>query len=392
MKSIGLIGGMSLVSTLEHYKFINQIVQERNGDLSSADILLHSLDFVSIKTLQENGEWDKIGELLANSARKLEKASAACILICTNTMHKIAPAIEASVSIPLLHIADATAAAIKARNISKVALFGTRYTMEEPFLRERLERNGLIVIIPNNEERTSIHNIIYGELVKNVFKDDSRATYITIMRALQQRGAEAMVLACTEIPMLVKPEHTDIPLFDPTYLHAQAAVEFAMAPCTLDSSESAEQELPLTTRRLIEVFGGETTQGWGSSTFTGKLSNTLEATAKKVYRTSTTNLFEGCGDSMWKGWKLMAKFSGPVESISEQLMKHDDFQFTLRADCLINAHDHPDVAATALNNAFSCPYINEIVVYGTGDGEAMQGMLIIAAQNEQYVILTSMND
>ncbi len=229
MKTIGLIGGMSWVSTADYYRYINEMVQERLGGVSAADILLHSLDFGPIERLQASDDWETMSDVLAKSAVALEKAGAACLLICTNTMHKVAPAVEAAVGVPLIHIADAAAAAIRAESKDSIALLGTRYTMEKPFLRQRLEQNGLTVMIPNAAERTIIHEIIYGELVRNLFTEDSRNAYIRIMEALQRRGAQAMVLACTEIPMLVKQSDTSVPLFDPTYLHAKAAVDFALA-------------------------------------------------------------------------------------------------------------------------------------------------------------------
>ncbi len=228
MKKIGLIGGMSWVSTVDYYRYINTLVQERLGGLSSAEIMLESLNFSPIAALQSADDWPALDSILAESAKRLEQAGADCVLICANTMHKCAPAVEAAIDIPLIHIADATAQAIKADGMTKVALLGTRYTMELPFLRDRMAANGLDVIVPNDAQRTTIHDIIYGELVKNIFTDDSRSAYIDIMQALQSDGSEAMVLACTEIPMLVTNEHTDIPLFDPTFIHAQAAVDFAL--------------------------------------------------------------------------------------------------------------------------------------------------------------------
>jgi aspartate racemase len=229
MKTIGLIGGMSWVSTADYYRYINEMVQARLGGVSSADILLHSLDFDPIERLQTAGDWNTMGHILTESAIKLERAGAQCILICTNTMHKVAPAVEAAIDVPLIHIADAAAVAVKAESKNTIALLGTRYTMEKPFLRQRLEQNGLEVMIPSAAERATIHDIIYGELVKNVFTDDSRRAYIRIMETLEKRGAQAMVLACTEIPMLVKQADTSVPLFDSAYLHAKAAVDFALA-------------------------------------------------------------------------------------------------------------------------------------------------------------------
>ena len=229
MKTIGLIGGMSWVSTADYYRYINEMVQKRLGGVSSAEILLHSLNFDPIEHLQVTDDWDTMGSILANSALKLERAGADCVLICTNTMHKVAPVVEAVLKVPLIHIADATAAAVKAESKRSIGLLGTRYTMESAFLRERIEENGLEVIIPNANERTVIHNIIYNELVKNVFTDESRDAYVRIIEALEARSAQAMLLACTEIPMLVKQTDTSVPLIDPTYIHAKAAVEFALA-------------------------------------------------------------------------------------------------------------------------------------------------------------------
>lgn len=229
MKTIGLIGGMSWVSTADYYRYINEMVQERLGGVSSAEILLHSLNFDPIERLQVADDWDTMGSVLADSALRLERAGAECVLICTNTMHKVAPMVEAALKVPLIHIADATAAAINADSRRSIGLLGTRYTMESAFFRQRLEENGLEVIVPNVDERTIIHDIIYNELVKNVFTNESRDAYVRIIKNLEGRDAQAMVLACTEIPMLVKQADTSVPLFDPTYIHAKAAVEFALA-------------------------------------------------------------------------------------------------------------------------------------------------------------------
>lgn len=229
MKTIGLIGGMSWVSTADYYRYINEMVQERLGGVSSAEILLHSLNFDPIERLQVADDWDTMGSVLADSALRLERAGAECVLICTNTMHKVAPMVEAALKVPLIHIADATAAAINADSKRSIGLLGTRYTMESAFFRQRLEENGLEVIVPNVDERTIIHDIIYNELVKNVFTNESRDAYVRIIKKLEGRDAQAMVLACTEIPMLVKQSDTSVPLFDPTYIHAKAAVEFALA-------------------------------------------------------------------------------------------------------------------------------------------------------------------
>ena len=228
MKTIGLIGGMSWVSTADYYRYINEMVQKRLGGVSSAEILLHSLNFDPIERLQVTDDWDTMGSILANSAHKLERAGADCVLICTNTMHKVAPVVEAVLKVPLIHIADATAAAVKADLIGSIGLLGTRYTMESAFFRQRMEENGLEVIVPEAGERLVINDIIYDELVKNVFTEESRKAYVGIIESLAGRGARAMVLACTEIPMLVKQTDTSVPLFDPTYIHAKAAVDFAL--------------------------------------------------------------------------------------------------------------------------------------------------------------------
>ena len=239
MKTIGLIGGMSWVSTMDYYRIINEMVQARLGGASSAEILMHSVDFAPIEQMQAAGDWDTMGATLASSARKLEQAGADCILICTNTMHKVAPAVEAAINVPLIHIADAAASAIKAAGLTKIALLGTRYTMEQPFMRSRLEANGVEVVIPSFAERRLIHTVIYDELVKNVFTDASRNDYVEIIGDLNRRGAEGMLLACTEIPMLVKQDNTSVPLFDTTYEHAKAAVAFALAADLPKSAETA---------------------------------------------------------------------------------------------------------------------------------------------------------
>ncbi len=229
MKTIGLLGGMSWVSTVDYYKFINELTAARLGGTASARVLLHSFDFSEIERHQAQGNWELLGNMLAEAARGLETAGADCILICANTMHLVADAVQAAIAIPVIHIGDATAAAVTAQSLKRVALLGTRYTMEQPFLRERLTANGLDVVIPSAEQRTVIHDIVYGELIKNVFTDDSRAAYVTIMDDLAAAGCEGMILACTEIPLLVKKNHAAHPLFDTAYLHAKAAVDFAFA-------------------------------------------------------------------------------------------------------------------------------------------------------------------
>lgn len=229
MKLIGLIGGMSWESTESYYRLINQAVKARLGGLHSARLLLYSVDFHEIEMLQRSGDWDTAGRLLADAARSLQAAGAECVLLCTNTMHKVAPAIEAAVSIPLLHIADATAAAIVAAGHTRVGLLGTRFTMEEAFYRERLaSRHGLDVLIPAAAERADVNRIIYQELCLGVIREDSRARYREAIRQLVAAGAQAIILGCTEISLLVSALDASVPLFDTTALHARAAVDVAL--------------------------------------------------------------------------------------------------------------------------------------------------------------------
>lgn len=229
MKLIGLIGGMSWESTESYYRLINQAVKARLGGLHSARLLLYSADFHEIEMLQRSGDWDTAGRLLADAARSLQAAGAECVLLCTNTMHKVAPAIEAAVSIPLLHIADATAAAIVAAGHTRVGLLGTRFTMEEAFYRERLaSRHGLDVLIPAAAERADVNRIIYQELCLGVIREDSRARYREAIRQLVAAGAQAIILGCTEISLLVSALDASVPLFDTTALHARAAVDVAL--------------------------------------------------------------------------------------------------------------------------------------------------------------------
>lgn len=223
MKTIGLIGGMSFGSTVEYYKMINCEVQKRLGGNNSAKIILYSMNFQEIKELQFKGEWGKLGEILSEAAINLEKGGADFALICTNLMHKVAPAVEKSVSIPLLHIVDATAEKIKVQNISKVGLLGTIFTMEENFYRERLKNHGIEVVIPEQDERQEISRIIYDELCRGVFLDESREKYQRAIERMADNGAKGVILGCTEIPLLLK--ETVIPCFNTTLIHAMAAVE-----------------------------------------------------------------------------------------------------------------------------------------------------------------------
>lgn len=229
MKTIGLIGGMSWESTVPYYRIINQVIKEQLGGLHSARVVLYSVDFHEIEVLQRTGDWEKAGEILASAARSLEAAGAEFIVLCTNTMHTVASVIEGAVSLPMLHIADPTAEAIKAAGHRTVGLLGTRFTMEQPFYRERLEReHGLNVLTPEEDDRAIVHRIIYEELCLGDVKPDSRVQYQRILSRLKARGAEAVILGCTEISLLVRPEDTDVPLVDTTAVHARAAALFAL--------------------------------------------------------------------------------------------------------------------------------------------------------------------
>ncbi|MDF3125657.1 aspartate/glutamate racemase family protein [Rheinheimera sp. 1928-s] len=230
MKSIGLIGGMSWESTIPYYRQINQRIKQQLGGLHSAKIILYSVDFAEIEQLQRSGDWDKAGQLLADAALKLQTAGAECLVLCTNTMHKVAAAIEAAVAIPLLHIADATAEAIQQAGLHKVALLGTRFTMEQDFYKKRLtERYGLTVLVPDEEGRNLVHQVIYQELCLGVVNPKSRLQYQQIMADLVTQGAEAIILGCTEIGLLVSAEDCAVPLFDTTALHAQKAADYSLS-------------------------------------------------------------------------------------------------------------------------------------------------------------------
>jgi aspartate racemase len=229
MKTIGLLGGMSWESTIPYYRQINQHIKQQLGGLHSAKIILYSVDFADIEALQRSGDWDRAGELLAEAAVKLQAAGADCLVLCTNTMHKVAAVIETAVAIPLLHIADATAEAIQLAGLNKVALLGTRFTMEQDFYKKRLtESYGLEVLVPDEESRALVHQVIYQELCLGLVKPDSRLQYQQIMTDLVVQGAEAIILGCTEIALLVSAEDCAVPLFDTTFLHAQKAADYAL--------------------------------------------------------------------------------------------------------------------------------------------------------------------
>ena len=229
MKTIGLIGGLSWESSAEYYRIINQEAQRRLGGVHSARCLLYSFDFGEIEALQAAGKWEAAAALMADAARKLEIAGAECIVICSNTMHLLADAVEAAVAIPLIHIADATAEPIVADGFEPVGLLGTRFTMEQDFYRGRMvERFGLEVLIPDEAGRAIAHDIIYEELVRGVIREESRRAYQRVIETLKDRGAEAIILGCTEIGLLIKPEDSALPCYDTTALHALSAVDWAL--------------------------------------------------------------------------------------------------------------------------------------------------------------------
>lgn len=230
MKTIGLLGGMSWESTALYYKIINEGVNAQLGGLHSARLIMYSVDFYEIEQLQAAGDWQQAGEKLAAAARSLEKAGADFLVLCTNTMHKIAPAITAAVSLPLLHIADATAEAIKTAGLRKVGLLGTRFTMEQDFYKQRLQADhGIDVLIPDETGRETVHQVIYQELCLGHINAASREKYRAVIADLVDQGAEAIVMGCTEITLLIDQQDAAVPLFDTTRIHADAAVALALA-------------------------------------------------------------------------------------------------------------------------------------------------------------------
>ena len=229
LKTIGLIGGMSWESTVPYYRHINEAIRDRLGGLHSARVILFSVDFHDIEQLQHAGRWDEAGAMMADAARSLERGGADFLVLCTNTMHKVAPAIEAAVTIPLLHIADPTARAIRAAGVRTVGLLGTRFTMEQDFFRGRMEDlHGIEVVVPDAADRDTVHRIIYDELCLGVVREVSRDAYRCVIARLVERGAQAVILGCTEISLLVGADDASVPMFDTTAIHAQAAVEMAL--------------------------------------------------------------------------------------------------------------------------------------------------------------------
>ncbi len=229
MKRIGLLGGMSWQSSALYYSLINELVNERLGGFHSADCVMVSVDFAEIERMQQAGDWAAAGDLLARDAAALELVGADLIVLCTNTMHKVADLIEESIAVPLLHLGDVTASAVLAGGVDTVGLLGTRFTMQESFYRERLESHGLTVVLPTPEQQEIVNSIIYEELVAGVVLDSSRAAYLGVIDSLAERGARGVILGCTEIELLISQADTALPVFPTTRLHAQAAVDAALA-------------------------------------------------------------------------------------------------------------------------------------------------------------------
>lgn len=229
MKTIGLIGGMSWESTVDYYRYLNEGVKESLGGLNSAEILLYSYNFSEVEVMQHSGDWDELTKNMVDKAIKLKEAGADMIAICTNTMHRMAPSIEKTVNIPLIHIADATGAIIKESKQKKVALLGTAFTMNGDFYKGRIkEKFDIEVVVPNEEDKKTVHNIIYNELCKGIIKEESKSKYIEIIEKLAKEGAEGVILGCTEIPLLIKTGDTSIPVYDTTKIHSDAILKEAL--------------------------------------------------------------------------------------------------------------------------------------------------------------------
>ena len=230
MRTIGLLGGMSWESSVEYYRIINETVRHRLGGTHSAKSVMYSVDFHEIEELQHAGHWDSLTDRMISAAKQVEAGGADCLVICTNTMHRMADDVQAAIGIPLIHIADATAAAIKRSGVQSVALLGTRFTMEGAFYRGRLEEvHALDVRVPDEAARETVHRVIYDELVQGVINEDSRTAYLSIIDDLVGAGSTGVIAGCTEIELLVEPHHVDVPYFPTTRLHAEAAVDWALA-------------------------------------------------------------------------------------------------------------------------------------------------------------------
>ncbi len=228
MRKIGLLGGMSWESTALYYRLLNEEVRTRLGGFHSARLVMASVDFAEIESMQAAGDWSAAGALLTDEARSLESAGAECLVLCTNTMHRVADAIEAALGIPLLHLADVTAEAVRHAGLDRVALLGTRFTMEQPFYVDRLRSHGIEVLVPEGADRMLVHDVIYDELVLGVVRDESRAAYVDVVGRLLEKGAQGVVLGCTEIELLIGPGDVPVPVFATTRLHALAAVDFSL--------------------------------------------------------------------------------------------------------------------------------------------------------------------
>jgi amino-acid racemase len=229
MKTIGLLGGMSWQSTTQYYRLANELVAARLGGLHSAQCVLYSVDFAAIERMQKEDRWDDAAALLASAAKSLEAAGADTMLICTNTMHKVYDEIASAVSIPVLHVADVTVAAVQQAGISRVGLLGTAFTMEQSFYRDRLASSGLDVLTPDDGERALVHRVIFDELCVGVIRDESRAALVSVINHLVERGAQGVILGCTELELLLSADDADVPLFPTTRLHIEAAVNQALA-------------------------------------------------------------------------------------------------------------------------------------------------------------------
>lgn len=228
MKRIGLLGGMSWESTVTYYQMINEAVKRRLGGLHSAELVLYSVDFAEIEKCQAEGDWERSGEILSEAAAALERAGAEMILICTNTMHKVAPQIQANIQVPLVHIAEATADELNRRGIRRAALLGTKYTMTQDFYKAKLVEAGIEVLVPDEADMETVNGVIYQELCLGEIRAESKEKFLAIIRRLESQGAEGVILGCTEIGLLVKQEDVELPVFDTTLIHGEKAVEMAL--------------------------------------------------------------------------------------------------------------------------------------------------------------------
>ena len=238
MKTIGLIGGMSWESTVTYYKIVNETIKRELGGLHSAKVLLYSVDFAEIEKYQASGEWEKSAEVLADAAMNLEKAGADYIVICTNTMHKVAPEIQKKISVPIIHIAEATADELKLKGISKVGLLGTKYTMTQEFYKSKLIDAGIEVVIPDQAGVETVNDIIYNELCLGIISEESKKKYLGIIADLEERGAQGVILGCTEIGLLIQQKDTKLPVFDTTQIHATKAALMAIDELEVDKTET----------------------------------------------------------------------------------------------------------------------------------------------------------